>query len=276
MKVFEKIENYFYGPYYDTYPEKDLELIHEDLRRIVRDLADIRDNKKETEDYFKDKIKKYESEYLGKSSDLINALINVLEEDKLSFSYIYFYLTDWIQGIRNLPPYHCPIQKEIEYAIFFDLDEIEERVKHADDPVAVIMEYLGKSNSYISLNSTYKKMVEERLQQLLNSYNVPIKDAAVPDFCEFLVRQENAGEDMKKLHALFDGKKGKDLAIAVCAAAYCHIISKSPSFKKLKEHFDVHGSHSAYEQYQNQYLDYHKINTRERTTFDAYVEKLRD
>ena len=277
MKALEKIENY--NSRYSVSVSKEIaDKVHEDLRNIVNNLAEIRSSKEKTKDYFDSSIVGYKSNYIGDSEDLALALIDVLADDKLSFSYIYYYLTDWVQGLDyGISIYRCPIQKEIEYAIEFDLDEIDKKVKSAEDPTVIIKKYLGQSGLHISLNFPYKKMVEERLHLLLNNYTATSNYSPSPVVCEFLVRQDHAEEDMKKLHSLFDGKKGKDLAIAVCAAAKSGIISKSPSYAKLKSYFNVQGSDSAYEAYQNQFLDPTRIKSgKDRTTLSSYVDQLKD
>ena len=275
MKVFEKIESY-YGPYPIPYSEEDAVLVHKDLNKIASDLAEIRDSKEKTETYFKGTILKYKSDYLGGWEELVLALLKVLEEDILSFSYVYYYLTDWVQGLYNIPLHVCPTQKEIKYAIDFDLDEIEERVKSADSPSSVIKELLDQSRSIISLDYLYKKEVEEKLSYLLDCYSSSTRPKSNPIVCEFLVTQENAEEDMRKLHSLFDGRRGKDLAIAVCAAINAGIISKSPSFSKLKSYFDVQGGHSGYEQYQNGFLDPYRMDMKDRASYKAYLELLEE
>lgn len=275
MKVFDKIQSYF-GPYPIPYSQEDAVLVHEDLHRTVSELAEIRYSKEKTEAYFKSTTLRYRSKYLGGWEEMVLALLKVLEDDKLSFSYIYYYLTDWVQGLYDIPLHVCPAQKEIQYAISFDLDEIEERVKSADNPSEVIKDLLDQSKSYISLVFPYKKEVEEKLSYLLSYYSPSTRPKSNPIVCEFLVRQENAEEDMRKLHSLFDGRKGKDLAIAVCAALNAGIISKCPSFTKLKSYFDVQGGHSGYEQYQNGFLDPTRMDMRDRASYEAYIEIIKN
>ena len=204
MRVFEKIDSY-YGPYPLPYDTDVATAVHDDLNKMVCELRPIRDNKEKTKDYFDNTIRKYSHNYLSEE-ELIRALLTVLEEDKLSFSYIYYYLTDWAQGaFNNVPMYKYPTQKEIEYAINFDLEDIEKIVKKSEKPIETITAILDKSKSNITLDCPYKNEVEKYLKSLLKTYNNEVSKT------DFLTRHDKEEEDMKTLHRLFDGKKGKVL-----------------------------------------------------------------
>ncbi len=266
MRVFERINSY-YGPELQPYDAEFASSVQKELHDIVCKLIPIRDNKEKTEEYFNNVIRKYSS--CLEIVELIQALLIVLKEDKLSFSYIYYYMSDWAQGaFNNVPMYKYPTQKEIEYAINFDLEDIEKIVKKSEKPIETITAILDKSKSNITLDCPYKNEVEKYLKSLLKTYNNEVSKT------DFLTRHDKEEEDMKTLHRLFDGKKGKVLAIAVQVAVDKHIIAKSPSFEKLKAHFNVIGSHSAYEQYQGEFSDIKMMKPKDRETYLSIWDSL--
>lgn len=60
-----------------------------------------------------------------------------------------------------------------------------------------------------------------------------------------IIDADKAQTIIEYLHPKFDGKKGKELAMAVQAAMNAKLILK-PSFEELKSEFDIKGSKSAY------------------------------
>ncbi len=275
MKVFELIDN-FSGPELTaSYTDEEIVGMRGELRKVVADLVAIRADQRKTEEYFNNTIRKYNGAYLN-SEELILSLHRVLDWDKLSFSYIYHSITIWAQEAYNehIPAFVLQPQRNIQYAIDFDLDEIEEMITQAENPAALIKALMDKSKGYISVRSDYKSKVEEALLTLYEKYTQSALNKGVSVVCDFLVSQEDAEEKMKSLHYILDGKYGKDLAIAVCAAVDAGIISKSPSYKKLAAFFDVKGSSSGYEAYQNSFLGGKQLKGRDSAAYQGYLTHL--
>ena len=271
MKVFESINNY-YGEL-NQFSRETAGVMQAELRAIVEELASRRNSREATESYFDETIMHYRSGCFDWKS-LVLALLTVLKEDKVSFSYIYFYLTEKVQGLYDVPLYRCPSDKEIQYAIEFDLDEIENKITQEEDPIVLINELLNKSRQFIAVRSDYKSKVEEALIILYEKHAQSAFPKKAPVVCDFLVSQEDAEEKMKSLHYIIDGKYGKDLAIAVCAAVDAGIISKSPSYNKLSAFFDVKGSSSGYEAYQNEFLGGKQIKGKDLASYQGYLQYL--
>ena len=66
-----------------------------------------------------------------------------------------------------------------------------------------------------------------------------------------IMLNDDAGEKLKKLHTLVDGKKGKDLALIILACVKQGYMTK-PTYQQLANEFGDIGSRQAYTNYSNE------------------------
>lgn len=66
-----------------------------------------------------------------------------------------------------------------------------------------------------------------------------------------IMRVDNKGERLKKLHTLIDGKKGKEIALIIIACVKLGFMGK-PTFQQLANEFGDIGSRQAYTNYSNE------------------------
>ena len=66
-----------------------------------------------------------------------------------------------------------------------------------------------------------------------------------------IMLNDDAGEKLKKLHTLVDGKKGKDLALIILACVKQGYMTK-PTYQQLANEFGDVGSRQAYTNYSNE------------------------
>lgn len=254
MKVFELINNYSGPELTAPYTDEEIVGMRGELRKVVTDLVAIRAEQQKTEDYFNTKIRKFNGAYLN-SEELILSLHRVLEKDKLGFSYIYNCVTSWMQGAFNQPveAYRIPTRAEIQYAIDFDLEEIEVAISSSENPPKEITLWLSKSKTCPIQDFTYKQAVEERLQYLLRSVAPMARQKKKKTMFDFLVSQDRANDKISLLCSVCEGKGGLELALAVSAAVHVGILVSTPPLHNLLEVMRVTGGHSTYEYYKNKF-----------------------
>ena len=254
MKVFELIDN-FCGPELTaSYTDEEIDGMRGELRRVVTDLVAIRADQRKTEEYFNTTIRRFNGAHLT-SEELILSLHRVLEKDKLGFSYIYNSVTSWMQGTFNRPveAYRIPTRAEIQYAIDFDLEEIEAAIISSENPSKEITRWLSSSKACPIQDLKYKQVVEERLQHLLRNSAPMARQKKKKTIFDFLVNQERANDKIALLCSVCEGKGGLELALAVSAAVHIGILASTPPLHNLKEVMRVTGGHSTYEYYKNKF-----------------------
>lgn len=167
MKVFANIdalENE--QPPYNALSEKEVGVLCNELRRVIRDLIPLRKSEKATSEYYRRYLcpedrhqsalnwkriqsqlvpsvaEKYSIEEYKPSRKEVSfpeeifhqALIRVLADDRYSFGYLYWLLCSRYNRVAETEVYKDIIvtDKAVEYAVDFDIDELYERFNALD------------------------------------------------------------------------------------------------------------------------------------------------